>query len=108
MQRKDSKKEENLLINSLKPDGVLEINLISRRRDTIDISKSDVLWADRDHEKILYNIFQAVKDDLSWIMILRNLPENTFDRTCEVLFQRFLKSSENHPDLENVIEEEIQ
>ena len=49
-----------------------------------------------------------MKDDLGWIMTLRNLPENTFDRTYEVLFQQFWNPSENHTNLEKVIVTEIE
>ncbi len=86
LDEKSTKKEIKSIINEVNLNEVLEIN-ISSSHPTGEISKSNVLWADAEGEKILYKLFNAIKDDLGWITTLRNLPNYTFERTSKVLYR---------------------
>ncbi len=92
--KKEEEEKQKSIITKFDSDDILEINIGSSWGDG-NSDLGNVLWTDRIGKEIIYGLFETVKDEVSWMKMLRDLPNEMFKRTSELICRDFSYSLKN-------------
>lgn len=85
--QEEEEKQESIITKFDKQD-VLEVNIVtSWGNGNTDLG--NVFWTDIAGKEVIYGLFETVKEEVSWMNLIKNLPNDKFTRTYESICQNF-------------------
>lgn len=106
--KKEEEEKQKSVITKFDRDNIVEVNIGSSWGDG-NSDLGNVLWADRKGKEIIYGLFEAVKDEVSWMKMLRDLPNETFKRTYESICRGFSYALKNESKtVEQALKEKLE
>lgn len=106
--KKEEEEKQKSVITKFDSDDIVEVNIGSSWGDG-NSDLGNVLWTDREGKEIIYGLFEAVKDEVSWMKMLRDLPNEMFKRTYESICRGFSYSLKNESKtVEQALKEKLE